>query len=107
MRPHSDSIQRLELVCCDIASAECQFEPVDFIFAALVFEYIGVPAALTSLRPLLRPGGIAAAILQLPHARIGAITPSPFVSLAKLAPIMRLISPEQFQQTAELEHVAF
>ncbi len=100
-RRYSGSLQRLELVCCDIASGQCQFEPVDFIFAALVFEFAGVPSALVSLRRSLRPRGVAAAILQCPHASIGAITPSPFASLAKLAPILRLIPPEQFQQDAE------
>ncbi len=100
-RRYSGSLQRLELVCCDIASGQCQFEPVDFIFAALVIEFAGVPSALASLRRSLQPGGVAAAILQCPHASIGAISPSPFASLAKLAPILRLIPPEQFQQDAE------
>ena len=100
-RRYSASLQCLELVCCDIAAAGDRFAPVDFIFAALVFEYISVPASLASLRSLLRPGGVAAAILQLPHVSMDAVTPSPFTSLAKLGPILRLIPPAEFQKAAE------
>ncbi len=100
-RRYSGSLQCLELVCCDIASAGCPFEPVDFIFAALIFEYTSVPASLASLRRLLQPGGVVAAVLQLTHASIGAVTPSSFPSLAKLAPILRPIPPSEFQKAAE------
>ena len=100
-RRYSGSFQCLELICCDIASANCLFEPVDFIFAALIFEFIDVSVGLASLRGLLRPGGHVAAVLQLPHASIDAVTPSPFTSLAKLGPIVRLVSPADFQRAAE------
>jgi SAM-dependent methyltransferase len=100
-RRHSGNFQRLELVCCDIASADCTFEPVDFLFAALIFEYIDAPAGLEAIRRLLRPGGLVAIVLQLPHASIDAVTPSPFTSLAKLGPVLRLISPAEFERAAE------
>jgi len=100
-RRYAGALQCLELVCCDIASAGCPFEPVEFIFAALIFEYTSVPASLASLRMSLRPGGHVAAVLQLPHASIGVVTPSPFTSLAKLGPVLRLIPPVEFQQDAE------
>jgi SAM-dependent methyltransferase len=98
---YSASLRCPELVRCDIAAAGCRFEPVHFIFAALIFEYTGVPASLASLRRLLQPGGLAAAVLQLPHASIGPVTPSPFTSLAKLGPILRPIPPAEFEQAAE------
>jgi SAM-dependent methyltransferase len=100
-RRHSGDFQRLELVCCDIASADCSFEPVHFIFAALLFEYVDVPAALASLRRLLVRGGLVAAVLQLPHASMDAVTPSPFTPLTGLGPILQPISPAEFRQAAE------
>jgi predicted TPR repeat methyltransferase len=93
--------QYLELLECDVASQACRFDPADLIFAALIFEYIGVTAGLASLRRHVRRGGLVAAVLQLPHPAIAAVTPGPFTSLSKLEPIQRLVAPEQFVHAAE------
>lgn len=100
-RRYQDSFPLLELACCDIASADCQIEPVDFIFAALIFEFADVRASLAFIRRLARPGAAIAAILQLPHPHIAAVTQSPFTSLAKLGPAVQLRSPDGFHQAAE------
>jgi SAM-dependent methyltransferase len=99
-RRHAGSFPKLELICCDIASAECQIEPVDFAFAGLIFEYADTVASLRSIRRMLRPGAALAAFLQLPHPDIAAVTPSPFTSLTKLAPLMRLVPPARFHEAA-------
>ncbi|MGO9172787.1 MAG: class I SAM-dependent methyltransferase [Rhodomicrobium sp.] len=93
--------QCLQLVECDIASQVCRFDPADLIFAALIFEYICIAAGLASLRRNVRPGGLVAAVLQLPHPAIAAVTPGPFTSLSKLEPIQRLVAPEQFVHAAK------
>jgi len=93
--------QCLQLLDCDIASQACRFDPVDLIFAALIFEYIDIAAGLASLRRLVRPGGLVAAILQLPQQAIGTVTPTPFSSLSKLGSILRLVPPAQFLDAAE------
>ncbi|MGO8951745.1 MAG: class I SAM-dependent methyltransferase [Rhodomicrobium sp.] len=64
-RRHFARFQCLQLLNCDIASQACRFEPVDLIFAALIFEYIGIDAGLASLRRNVRAGGLVAAVLQL------------------------------------------
>jgi len=104
-RRHLARFQCLQLLHCDIASQTCRFEPVDLIFAALMFEDIEVAAGLASLRRNVLPGGLVAAVLQLPHPAIAAVTPSPFTSLSKLGPIQRLVASEQFAEAAR--HVGF
>ena len=99
-RRYTGRFPNLELICSDITSQTCHFEPPDLIFAALVFEYIGVEAGLTSLRRLSRPGTLTATVLQRPHLDIGAVTPSPFSSLRKLDPVLRIVPPAQFHDSA-------
>jgi Methyltransferase domain len=100
-RRYSGSFTCLELVCCDIASDECAIEPVDFIFAALIFEFAGLAGSLAFMRRLARPGAMLAAILQLPHPDIAAVSPSPFASVARLGPAVRLIPAAEFHTAAE------
>jgi ubiquinone/menaquinone biosynthesis C-methylase UbiE len=90
----------LELICEDFTSEACRFDAADLIYAALVFEFADVTAGLASLRRLVRPTGLAAVVLQLPHRAIEAVTPSPFSSIAKLAPVVRLVPPAQFEEAA-------
>jgi len=85
----------LELLCADAQSDELTFEPVDLIFAALVFEYADPRAMLRNLAARTRPDGILAAVLQLPTRGKVPVTPTPFKSLGKLAPIMALLPPEE------------
>ena len=87
--------ESLEMLCADAQSDELTFEPVDVIFAALVFEYADPRAMLRNLAARTRPGGILAAVLQLPTPGKTLVTPTPFTSLGKLAPIMALLPPEE------------
>ena len=87
--------ESLELLCADAQSDELTFEPVDVIFAALVFEYADPRAMLRNLAARTRPDGILAAVLQLPTPGKMTVTPTPFKSLGKLAPIMALLPPEE------------
>jgi hypothetical protein len=50
------------------------------------------------MRRLLASGGILGTVVQLPAA--APVTPSPFASLEALAPIMRLVPPEQLDRLA-------
>ena len=90
----------LELICADLSSEECCYDPTDLAFAALIFEYVDVAASLASLRRLVHPGGRVLTVLQLPHPGLAAVTPSPFASLSRLAPLLRLVEPAQFQEEA-------
>ena len=97
---YQGSIPGLEFHVADIQSASLAFEPVDLIFAALVFEYVSLPAALSNLSRVCRPGGRLVSVLQQPSPHVRAVSPSTYRSVELLAPIMRLIPPEEFAECA-------
>lgn len=97
---HAGRLPQLELHCADVQSQSLQFEPVELIFAALLFEYVDGAATLASLKRHCRPGGMLATVIQLPHRDHKVISPSPYKSLNLLAPVMRLIAPSDLSRLA-------
>jgi predicted TPR repeat methyltransferase len=93
-------LPRLELHVADLECTELTLEPVDLVFAALVLEYVEPGAVLERIAAWLAPHGTLTTVLQLPSADVAEITPSPFTSLARLAPRLRLLSPERLAQLA-------
>jgi Methyltransferase domain len=86
----------LDLCVLDIASDSMQLEPVDFVFAGLIFEYVEVSRALANVASLCSPGGQLVTVLQMSSPALSAVTPSPFDSLQSLAPIMKIVDPAAF-----------
>ncbi len=97
---HAGRLPGLELICADVQSGELRFNPVDLIYAALIFEYVDVPATFATLRRNCSPGGTLAVLLQLEATGQPAVSPSPFRSLGQLAPMLRLISPAELAAEA-------
>jgi SAM-dependent methyltransferase len=97
----ASSVPRLELFTADIQSAALLFDPVDFVYAALLFEYVDPMRVMISLRRHCRPGGTLATVIQLPHASLAAVSPSPYVSLLALGSTLRLVAPEELRAHAE------
>jgi SAM-dependent methyltransferase len=95
-----DRIAGLELYVADIQEGPLPFDPVDLVYAGLVFEYVLPNAALGNLARACRPGGHLVAVLQQPSARVNAVSPSPYTSLRKLEPVMRLIVPADLEDCA-------
>jgi SAM-dependent methyltransferase len=89
-------IPGLELIEADFASLSFKIEPVSMVFAALVFEYVDVCDAVHAIDRCLAPGGLFVAALQMPSPESAPVTPTPYVSLELLAPIMSLVSPADF-----------
>lgn len=90
----------LEFHVADIQAAPLPFAPVDLVFAALVFEYVALPAALVNLAGVCRPGGRFVAVLQQPSAHVHAVSPSPYTSIQVLVPLMRLVPPAELTACA-------
>lgn len=80
----------------------CEFAPASFdlIFAGLIFEYVDASAALALFRTWLKSAGVLVAVLQLPDDRLAPVTETRFPSLQALAPIMKLLTGEAFDQIA-------
>jgi SAM-dependent methyltransferase len=90
---YGDRIPGLELYVHDIQQPVEQIPPVDFIYAALVFEYVAPQPVLQNLKSLCRPGAALVTVLQLPSDQGGTVSESPFISLKGLASAMHLVSP--------------
>jgi len=97
---YAHKLPQLELHVADLERTELHLEPVDLVFAALVFEYVDAGPALARINEWLGPHGALTTVLQLASADAAEITPSPFTSLARLAPRLRLVSPERLAQLA-------
>jgi hypothetical protein len=76
-------------------------QPVELVYAALIFEYVDVAVALRSISKLCEPNGLLAVVLQLPKQGSDAVTNSPFLSLKELSTIMNLVPPDEFRASAE------
>ncbi|MBF0528832.1 MAG: methyltransferase domain-containing protein [Deltaproteobacteria bacterium] len=97
---HAGRVPGLEFHVADIQAGPLPLDPVDLIYAALVFEYVSLPAALGNLSRVCRPGGHLVSVFQKPSAHEHAVSPSPYLSLQKLAPLMRIIPPAELTQCA-------
>lgn len=95
----------LELYTADIQTAVSLFEPVDLLFVALVLEYVDLDRTMTALWRHCKNDGVLAVISQLPHETMKAVSPSPYTTLSRLAPVMHLVSPQELQLRAR--HAGF
>lgn len=69
----------------------------DLIHAALLFEYLDPAVLLPVLAAALAPGGVLAAVLQLPVTGKGAVSESPYVEGVRiLEPLLKLVPTERF-----------
>jgi hypothetical protein len=96
----------LELVAGDITDARTGFEPVDLVYAALVLEYVEPALAMPRLRAGMAQAALLVTVVQRPSEKTAAVTPSPFASLGALAPVLRLVDPEQLVRLARREGLA-
>src|SRR6185369_8369719 len=87
----------LELYIADIQTAVSLFEPVDLLYVALVIEYVDLDRTMSALWRHCKDDGVLAVISQLPHQTMTDVSPSPYTTLSRLAPVMRLISPQELQ----------
>jgi len=96
-----DRLPTLELYVGDIQAGDVTFQPVDLVFAGLVFEYVDVNTVLLRIRSQLNPGGILGTVVQLPSPTSAAVTPSPFFSIQTLEPFIHLVAPARLKHVAE------
>jgi SAM-dependent methyltransferase len=97
---HAARPANMDFVCADVQSELLTFDPVELIYAALVFEYVDISATFATLKRNLRPGGTLAVLLQLPHSDQRAVSASPYRSLDKLIPVLKLVKPDELRSHA-------
>jgi len=93
-------LPKLALYVADIQDALPDIMPTEMIFAGLIFEYVNLRAAMYNLWPLCAPGGTLVAVLQAPGAEAKPVSPSPYRSLQRLAPAMRLRDAREVKDVA-------
>ncbi len=93
---HAENIPGLELVCADFASFDLESDSIDFVHAALFFEYVDPAAAVEKISRWLKPRGILAVVLQLPSDSCGKVSKTDFESVKVLEPVIHLVDPELF-----------
>jgi SAM-dependent methyltransferase len=91
---------KLTLYVADIQDALPNITPMEMIFAGLIFEYVDLSAAMHNLRRLCAPGGTLIAVLQAASSEANAVSPSPYRSLERLAPAMRLRNAREVKGAA-------
>lgn len=104
-RRYAGRVAGLEVICGDLADPALDFDPVDYVHAALIVEYVNPVALLRRTAGWPNPGGWLGVVLQLPGG--GSVSPSPFASLQRLGPGMALCDPENFRRMAEAAGFAF
>lgn len=95
------SFNQCEFLCRDILSSSFSFEPVDLIFAGLIFEYVDYNSALANVSKVVNSSGSLVVVLQLPSREIPEISPSKYTSLNKLSGIFNFVPPIGLQEAAK------
>ena len=90
----------LELVCADVAAHALWPQSFDLIHCALVLEYVDPAAVVPRAAAGLRPGGTLAVVLQLASSAASKVSDTPYVSLRRLEPVMRLVEPSTVRRLA-------
>lgn len=98
-RRYRPAIPGLELHARNLEEPLRGIEPVDLVYAALVFEYLDPGRTWAGLRHLCRPGGAVEVVLQLPGPQ-ATVTPSPYSSLRRLESFLRLADPAELAAVA-------
>ena len=99
-RRHAQRLSNIELLCADVQSKSLTYGPVDFTYAALLFEYVDMAAALDTLKRNSGPNARLTTVVQLAHSTLAPVSSSPYQSLGRLASIMKLVVPEELRGAA-------
>ena len=90
---HGENIPGLELVCEDFASFDLEAASIDFVYAALFLEYVDPESAMRKISLWLKPDGILAVVLQMPHRSGDNVSETDYASVKALEPAIRLVEP--------------
>ena len=90
---YKDQIPVLELFAGDLAVDRFDFEPVELVFAGLIFEYVESAVLLKQALSMLTRKGVLITVVQLPSS-IDEVTPSPYTSLKSISSVWRVVSSE-------------
>ena len=91
---YGDRIPRLELFAGDLGVDRFVFDPVELVFAGLIFEYVETTKLLKQALSMLIRGGRLVSVVQLPSP-IEDVTPSPYTTMKSLSPVLHVVSSKK------------
>lgn len=95
-------LRNLECHCCELEQFRSQ-DPVDLVFAGLIFEYTQLEQAVDSVSRLLQHGGNLYALLQMPADGMATVTPSPYAdALGVVVEAFRYVAPRTLIELAAM-----
>jgi SAM-dependent methyltransferase len=97
---HGATVPGLETVCADLARYEFEPESLDLVWAGLIFEYVDPELLLEKTARWLTAGGVLSIVLQLPVSGHSPVTDTPFASVKRLEPILKLVDPRTLERAA-------
>ncbi len=97
---YADKLPQLKLLCEDLSTLDLAASSFDLIYAALIFEYVDVDKLLAKIADWLKPDGVLSVVLQLQSESLLPVSETLFESVKTLAPFIKLVTPEAFEQNA-------
>jgi hypothetical protein len=91
---YSRRFERYEAIVHDLSAGAPSFQPVDFIYAGLILEYVDCGAALSYLPQLVLRPGVFVVLMQLPSPTLPTVSDSPFASLRQIESTFHFVDPQ-------------
>ena len=92
------NLARLSTICGDIQNLKSNNLSSDFIYAALIFEYVDLSKTILNIKNWLKSQGKLVTVLQMPNENISAVSPTQFKNLEQLSEIMKLVDITYFEE---------
>jgi hypothetical protein len=94
VRQRHSHLPGLELHCVDLSQQRLEFEPVQLVHAAMIFEHAGIDCCLENAIAMVAPGGHLSIVLQLPSESGQKAVTSHFPTIECLGSHFSMVSPE-------------
>lgn len=95
------NLAHLSTICGDIQNLKSNNLSSDFIYAALIFEYVDLSKTILNIKNWLKSQGKLVTVLQVPNENISAVSPTQFKSLEQLSGIIKLIDITYFEEVMD------
>lgn len=94
-------IPNLETIEADLTDYQGNNKRYALIFAVLIFEYLSPMLLLKKIASWLEKAGIMVVVLQLQDKHATKVSDTPYSSLKRLDPIMKLVPEQDFKLMAK------
>ena len=97
VRRRFEALPGLELYCRDLAEGDMRLPQVSLVYAALIFEHVGIGRALDNALSLVEPWGTFCVVLQLPSTSEPGVGTTSYGSMQMLKQDFALVDRGELQ----------